>query len=95
MAKKRIDTDTLNPITREDDDGGIKVTLPDSVRGNLRLMRRIHHRVVDIMADYGFVDFLVHDVEARLGILSADITCDFVKDLIREARAQGKEAGRG
>ena len=87
MAKKRTGLGTLNAVAREDDEGGIKVTLPESVRGNLGLMRRLNHRVVDIIADYGFVDWLVHDVERRLTVLSADVMCDFTTALVRAARA--------
>lgn len=87
MAKKRTGMGTLNGVTREDEEGGIKVTLPESVRGNLGLMRRLNHRVVDIIADYGFVDWLVHDVEGRLAVLSTDVMHDFTKALVREARS--------
>ncbi len=87
MAKKRTGLGTLNDVTREDEEGGITVTLPESVRGNLGLMRRLNHRVVDIIADHGFVEWLVHDVERRLAVLSADVMHDFTKDLVREARA--------
>ncbi len=87
MAKKRTGLGTLNDVAREDEEGGIKVTLPESVRGNLGLMRRLNHRVVDIIADYGFVDWLVHDVESRLAVLSTDVMHDFTKALVREARS--------
>ena len=94
MAKKRTGMGTLNDIAREDEEGGITVTLPDSVRGNLALMRRLNHRVVDIIADYGFVDWLVHDVERRLAVLSTDVMCGFTTALVREARTATKQAGK-
>ena len=95
MAKKRTGLGTLNDVAREDEEGGIKVTLPESVRGNLGLMRRLNHRVVDIIADHGFVDWLVHDVERRLAVLSADVMFDLTTTLIREARAAPPSAKPG
>ena len=92
MAKKRTGMGTLNEIAREDEEGGIKVTLPESVRGNLALMRRINHRIVDIIADHGFVDWLVHDVERRLAVLSTDVMYDFTTALVREARTATKQS---
>lgn len=44
----------------------------------------LHHRVVDLLADRGLLDFLAHDVEERLALLSPDITSDYVADLLRE-----------
>ncbi len=95
MAKKRTGMGTLNDITREDEEGGIKVTLPESVRGNLALMRRLNHRVVDIIADRGFVEWLVHDVERRLAVLSADVMHDFTTALVREARSGPRREADG
>ncbi len=82
-------------MVQEDQAGGFKVTLPESVRGNLRVMRGLHHRVVDVMADHGLVEWLVYDVEARLATLSFVIVGDYVTDLIREAGADGKAVSRG
>ncbi len=92
---KRTGLNILNSIAEEDPEGGITVKLPESVRGNLRVMRWLHHRVVDVMADHGLVECLVHDVEARLGTLSFEIVGDYVTDLIREAGADGKAVSRG
>ncbi len=92
---KRTGLSTLNAMVQEDPEGGFKVTLPESVRGNLRVMRWLHHRVVDVMADHGLVEWLVYDVEARLATLSFVIVGDYVTDLIREAGADGKGVSRG
>ena len=90
MAKKRTRMDVLNEIVQEDDKGGFKVRLPESVRGDLRVMRHLHHRVVDLMADIGLVEGLVHDVEGRLKVLSFAIVGDYVMEMVREARASSK-----
>ncbi|UCC32350.1 MAG: hypothetical protein JSU86_08715, partial [Phycisphaerales bacterium] len=86
--------DTLNSIAREDSEGGITVTLPECVRGNLRVMRWLHHRVVDVMADHGLVEWLVYDVEARLKTLSFEIVGDYVTDLVREAKVAAKKSAK-
>lgn len=90
MAKRRTRLDRLSEIVDEDDEGGLKVKLPESVRGNLRVMRHLHHRVVDFMADHGFVDGIVHDVEMRLTVLSFAIVGDHVLEMVRDARASAK-----
>ena len=92
---KRTGLNTLNAIAEEEPEGGLTVKLPESVRGNLRVMRWLHHRVVDVMADHGLVEWLVHDVETRLATLSFEIVGDYVTDLIREAGADGKAVSRG
>ncbi len=95
MAKKRTRMDVLDEIVQEDEEGGFKVRLPESVRGDLRVMRRLHHRVVDLMADIGLVKGLVHDVEARLSVLSFAIVGNYVTEMVREARASSKTPAKG
>ena len=89
---KKTALEALDSIALADEEevGDFKVKLPDSVRGNLRVMRWLHHRVVDVMADQGLVDWLVHDVEARLTSLRFEIVHYYVTDLLREARASVK-----
>ncbi len=95
MAKKRTRMDVLDEIVQEDEEGGLKVRLPESVRGDLRVMRRLHHRVVDLMADIGLLEGLVHDVEARLTVLSFAIVGDYVTEMVREAKASSKTSAKG
>jgi hypothetical protein len=71
----------------EDDRGRINVVLPDEVRRDRNLMRRLHHRVVDLLADKGILECFADDVEERLASLGAEIVSDFVADLLREGRA--------
>ena len=84
---KRTGLDILNPIAREDPEGGMTVTLPECVRDDLNVMRWLHHRIGEVMADHGLVECLVHDVEMRLTTLSFDIVGDYVTGLVGEARA--------
>lgn len=94
MAKKRTRLEMLSEIVQEDNKGGFKVTLPESVRTDLRVMRRLHHRVVDFMADHGLVKGLVHDVEMRLTVLSFAIVGDYVTEMVREAKASAKTSAK-
>ena len=91
---KRTGSATLNSIAEDDPEGGLTVTLPESVRNSLPVMRGLHHRVVDIIADHGLVEWLVHDVEMRLATLSWEIVGDFVTDLVREAKAGARKSAK-
>ena len=88
MAKKR---ERIQPVALHaelDAQGCLQVTLPEKVCQNLALMLWLHHRVVDLLADNGLLDFLTHDVEERLALLATDITSDYVAALL----AEGEEA---
>ena len=89
---KRTGLATLNSIAEDHPDGGLKVTLPESVRDSLPVMRALHHRVVDVIADHGLVQWLVNDVETRLATLTYEIVGDFVTDLVREAKAAARKS---
>ncbi|UCC30829.1 MAG: hypothetical protein JSU86_00850 [Phycisphaerales bacterium] len=91
MAKK---PDRIQPVAlhaEEDPQGRIQVMLPERMRKNQTLMLWLHHRVVDLLADKGLLDFLAHDVEERLALLSTDITSDYVADLLHEAEDAVKQ----
>ena len=91
MAKKR---DPIHPVAlhaEQDFQGRIQVILPVEVRENLTLMLWLHHRVVDLLAETGLLHFLAHDVEERLALLSADITSDYVGDLLHEGEDAVKQ----
>ena len=91
---RQIDHDTPNSIVQEDPEGGLTVTLPTSVHGNLPVVRGLYHRVVDVIADHGLVEWLVYDVETRLAALSEQIVDDFVTDLLREAKASARNSAK-
>ncbi len=58
-------------------------------------VRRLAHRVVDILADSGRHAWLADTVASDLVCFADDVIVSSVSDLIREARAPGKEASRG
>ncbi len=76
-------------------DGDCEVTLPDRVRNDIRMLRWLQHRVVDLMASHGHADLMIQDVEDRLEVLSSDMVDDAVNDLVREALAAVGEVSRG
>ncbi len=94
MAKKRTRINILDEIVDEDEEGGFKVKLPESIRGNLRVAHRLYHDVGDLMADLGLVEGLVHDVEQRLSVLSFAIVGDHVQKMVREAKASVKASAK-
>ena len=87
-----IKTKAANPIAVEDPDGGYAVRLPDSVRDDLEIMRKVAHRVVDEVADRGLLSWLPHTVENNLATLADDIIGEFVLNLVNEATGN-KAAG--
>ena len=87
MTEQRTTLGEPLPIVHGDGPEFLEVTLPESVCENVRALRHLSHRVVDLMVDHGHVDSIIDDLEKRLRILSVEITCDYVTDLIREAAA--------
>ena len=93
MARKALPKG--DPIAVYNPEGGYTIHLPDSIRKNLAAMRRLNHQMVDLIADYGLIDWLVHDVEMRLMTLADDILGDFVLALVRNAKAGNQDHKTG
>ena len=88
MANK---LDAVHPVAlhaEEDAKGRVRVTLSEPIVRKQRLMRWLHHRVIDLLADNQLLDCFADDLERRIALLSADITSDFVAALLEE----GEEA---
>ena len=58
-------------------------------------VRRLAHRVVDMLADTGHYDALAESLSSHLGYLVDDFVVEKVTDLLEEARAAGKAVPRG
>ena len=86
MAKKPTFVPDMALHAAEDNRGRIHVVLPDKVRRNYALMRRLHHRVVDLLAEKGMLDHFADDVEERLAALGPDIVSNFIADLLKEGQ---------
>ncbi len=86
--------DAVHPVAlhaEEDAKGRVRITLSALVVRKQRLMRWLHHRVIDLLADHQLLDCFDDDLERRIALLSADITSDFVAALLEE----GEEAVKG
>jgi hypothetical protein len=78
----------------EDKQGRIDVILSPTIRQDHALMRRLHHRVVDLLAEKNMLDYFADDVEVRLAALSTDIVSDYVADLLKECETAAKKDRR-
>ncbi len=87
MANRRQPIQVVALHAEEDAKGRIDVILSATVRQNRDLMVRLHHRVVDLLAEKGLIDYFADDVQERLTALGTDIISDFVADLTSEAEA--------
>ncbi|MCP4248939.1 MAG: hypothetical protein GY778_18000 [bacterium] len=87
MANRREPIQVVALHAEEDAKGRIDVILSATVRQNRELMVRLHHRVVDLLAEKGLIDYFADDVQERLTALGTDIISDFVADLTSEAEA--------
>ena len=73
----------------------VEIEFTDAVTNEPETVRRLAHRVVDLLADNGRNDALAESVAGNLGYLVDDFVIDKVTDLLDEARAAAKEAPRG
>ena len=58
-------------------------------------IRRLAHRVVDLLVDAGHHDWMSDSVACNVGRLADSVVVDHVTELIREARASGKGVAGG
>ena len=93
MAKKKTEGNRDEAIVKVDAD--CEVVLPDWVRNDVRMLRWLQHRVVDMMASHNLTSLMIQDVEDRLASMCFEMVDDAVNDLIREAPAPGGEVARG
>ena len=87
MAKHKTESKPVAPTVQFD--GDCDVTLPDWVRNDVNMLRRLHHKVVDLLADNDHITWMIQDVEDRLGALGRDVIRETVSDMIAEAANKG------
>ena len=95
MAKKtkrtkRSKRKPSEPPVSVEPDCSVELEFTDAVRKDPETMRRLAHRVVDLLADNGRYDILADSVTTNLGYLADDFVVEKVTDLLEEARAAGK-----
>ena len=85
MAEKQCDNDTSSSEPGWELTGPHRVPLQEWVRADLGILRRLHHVIVDGMADRGFKTKLADDAETNLGALGADVGSNYVHHLVAQA----------
>ena len=73
----------------------LELELNEALLRQPETVRRLAHRVVDMLADSGHYKRLSEGVSINLGCLVEGFVIDRITGLIEEARAAGKEAPRG
>ena len=76
-------------------DCDVRFTFTAAVLEEPETVRRLAHRLVDLLADTRRYQQLSESVTENLACLVDDLVIDKVTDLLEEARAAGKEASRG
>ena len=100
MAKKtkqtkRAKRKASTPPVSVEPDCSVELEFTDEVRKDPETVRRLAHRVVDLLADTGRYDSLAESVTSNLGYLADDFVVEKVTELLAEARAAGKEVPSG
>ena len=100
MAKKtnptkRTKRKASTPPVCVEPDCTVELAFTDAVRKDPETVRRLAHRVVDLLADTGRYDSLAESVTTNLGYLADDFVVEKITDLLEDARAAGKGVPRG
>ena len=92
---KRTKRKSSKPPVSVEPECTVELVLTDAVFEEPETMRRLAHRVVDLLADTGRYTRLSKSVSNNLAYLVNDFVIDKVTELLEEARAAGKEVPRG
>ena len=92
---KRAKRKSSQPPVSVEPDCTVQLEFTDEVRKDPETVRRLAHRVVDLLADTGRYDSLAESVTSNLGFLADDFVVEKVTDLLEEARAAGKGVSGG
>ncbi|MCH7885921.1 MAG: hypothetical protein IIC01_11830 [Planctomycetes bacterium] len=95
MAKKQTKHKKPDPLVCLDSAYSMEFKFSRRFQKDPETLRRLAHRVVDLLADAGHYDWLADSVAGDLVCLADDFVIKNVTDLIREARAPGKAVTRG
>ena len=83
------------PLVTVEPECQLSIRLTGGVGDEPETIRRLAHRLVDVMADNGLHDKLEQSVSNNLVWMVDDFVIDGVTALIHEAQAAAKEAPRG
>ena len=87
MAEEEADPGSLEPIVEENGICDLAIQMPKSIRGNVFVLRRLNHDVVDLMADRGDAPWLLEHIDFAFSGLAVELAIDYVRQLIRKAVA--------
>ena len=83
------------PLVVLESECALTLRLSGELQKEPETLRRLAHRVVDLVADSGRYDWLADTVTGDLMCIADDIVLKNLTELIREARAGGKAVSRG
>ena len=86
--------DAIHPVhlhAVEDEKGRIQVQLNEGLLHRRHLVPWLHHRVIDLLDEYGMLDYFDEDLDDRLSLLCAGIASDYVGRLFEEGEEAVKQ----
>ena len=92
---KRTKRKAPAPLVTVESEGSIEIQFSRELQKEPETIRRLAHRVVDLLADSGRYVSLAQDVASDLACIADDVVVKHMTDLIHEARAPRKEVPRG
>ncbi len=95
MAKTKTKRKKPDPLVDLGQSNSIEIIFSRRLEKEPETLRRLAHRVVDLLADAGHYGWLSGSVENQLGSIADDFVLKNLTDLIREARTARKEVSRG
>ncbi len=95
MAKKKTNRKKPNPLVYLRQGCSMEIMFSRRLQKEPETLRRLAHRVVDLLADAGHYECLSDSVAGELVCIADDIVVKNLTDLIHEARSPGKEVPRG
>ena len=95
MAKTKTTRKKPDPLVDLGESNAIEIIFSRRLEKEPETLRRLAHRVVDLLADAGHYGWLSGTVEDQLVCIADDLVLKNLTDLIHEARAARKEVSRG
>ncbi|NIS79282.1 MAG: hypothetical protein GTO14_03470 [Anaerolineales bacterium] len=92
---KRAKRKAPAPLVVLDSDYSLQIRFSRELQKEPETVRRLAHRVVDLLADSGHYEWLANSVAGDLTCIADDVVVNNLTDLVREARAPRKGVSRG
>ena len=95
MAKTKTKRKKPDPLVHLHQGCSMEIIFSRRLQKEPETLRRLGHRVVDLLADGGHYGWLSDSVAGQLVCVADDLVVKSLTDLICEARAARKEVSRG